>query len=521
MENVYLDHVYKNLPRVLSLFDNDLSSASYGFGDRLHWAWGLSDFANGTYQGAAHGFARLWVAGLWPYPTSQSKFLERIDSLFIATRNIVRKNGSLEEAFPNEGSYCVTALVAFDLLCALDLLKDTVDKSTQERWKTIIKPLIEYLLVSDEQHALISNHLATAVAALFRWYGLTSEVRADVKARLLLDRIVKGQSSEGWFTEYEGFDPGYQSLATYYLADIYFKQKDLQIRNLLEHSLEFLKYFIHPDGSFGGAYGSRCTRFYAPGGITALSSELPLARRICVEMSSSIKNFKVVSLSEIDEPNLIPFFNSFCWAASILAKKSEIHDDYAESRSLPNLQSENFFKFFKIAGILVSKSQDLYYILNIKKGGVLYAFEKHKCIKIDCGVVFSNNKNVLGSTNFWDPDIKYTIENDEITIESRVVEMPKKLPTPIEFLAIRMLSLTLFKSYFFREYIKKALVKFLITKKRFWPVKNKRKVLIGGKLKIIDESYIPRGYSKIDEIFNFIPVHMASKGYWQIQDEDG
>ena len=27
-------------------------------------------------------------------------------------------------AFPNEGSYCVTALVAFDLLCAADLLRD-------------------------------------------------------------------------------------------------------------------------------------------------------------------------------------------------------------------------------------------------------------------------------------------------------------------------------------------------------------------------------------------------------------
>jgi hypothetical protein len=520
MENVYLNQVHKNLPRILSLFDNDLSSASYGFGDRFHWAWGLSDFANGTYQGAAHGFARLWVAGLWPYPTSKAKFLERINSLFIATGKITRKNGSLEEAFPNEGSYCVTALVAFDLLCALDLLKDTVDRRTHEQWKNIIKPLIEYLLVSDERHALISNHLATAVAALFRWYELTSDVRADVKAKTLLDRIVIGQSSEGWFSEYGGFDPGYQSLATYYLADIYFTQKDLHIRNLLEHSLEFLKYFIHPDGSIGGSYGSRCTRFYAPGGITALSSELPLAKKICSEMSLSIKNSKVVGLSEIDESNLIPFFNSYCWAASIFMKELKNQEDYVDLGLLPNSQPENFSKFFKKAGILVSKSQDLYYILNIKKGGIIYAFEKQKCVKVDCGVVFSNKKNMLGSTNFWDPNIEYKIEDDKIIIKSRVVAMPKKLPTPIEFLVIRILSLTFFRSYWAREYIKNLLVEFLITKKIFWPVKNTRKIVIGGELKITDDSDIPNGYSKVEGISNFVPIHMASKGYWQIQDED-
>ena len=38
-------------------FDNDQTSLSYGMGDRYHWAWGLIDFGNGTFQGAAHGLA--------------------------------------------------------------------------------------------------------------------------------------------------------------------------------------------------------------------------------------------------------------------------------------------------------------------------------------------------------------------------------------------------------------------------------------------------------------------------------
>ena len=39
-----------------------------------------------------------------------------------ASRRLTRRDGSLEEAFPHEGSYCVTTLVAFDLLCTLELL---------------------------------------------------------------------------------------------------------------------------------------------------------------------------------------------------------------------------------------------------------------------------------------------------------------------------------------------------------------------------------------------------------------
>ncbi len=106
-KNPYLEEIKINLPRLLSLFDIDQTSNSHGMGDRYHWAWGLIDFGNGTYQGAAHGLARLWQAGLWPYKTSKKNFIDRINSIFEAANNLKRKDGSLEESFPREGSYCV------------------------------------------------------------------------------------------------------------------------------------------------------------------------------------------------------------------------------------------------------------------------------------------------------------------------------------------------------------------------------------------------------------------------------
>ena len=127
MEKIYHKIIKQNLPRVLELIDSDRTSISYGLGDRYYWAWGLIDFGNATYQGFAHGMSRLWVSGLWPYPTSKKRFLERINALFLGAKTLTRKDGSLEEAFPNEGSYCVSALIAFDLLCALDLLSSDIE----------------------------------------------------------------------------------------------------------------------------------------------------------------------------------------------------------------------------------------------------------------------------------------------------------------------------------------------------------------------------------------------------------
>ena len=96
-ENTYLYQVEKNLPRLLSLFDTDQTNASYGLGDRYHWAWGLIDFANGTFQGAVHGLARLWVSGQWPYPTNKIDFICRINSMFKGAKILIKKDGSLEE----------------------------------------------------------------------------------------------------------------------------------------------------------------------------------------------------------------------------------------------------------------------------------------------------------------------------------------------------------------------------------------------------------------------------------------
>ena len=514
--NIYLDEVSVVLPRLLALFDQDKTSTSHGMVDRYYWAWGLSDFGNGTFQGAAHGMARLWVHGLWPYPTKKPAFVARIDALFMAANSLTRKDGSLEEAFPNEGSYCVTALVAFDLLCAQELLKSEIDQATQARWLSVIEPMIGYLIKSDETHALISNHLATAVAALVRWHALTNDKKSENRARILLERILSHQSAEGWFKECDGADPGYQTLCTYYLADVHGKRPDWSLLEPLRRSVEFLWHFAHPDGSFGGLYGSRCTRFYYPAGLEALAAELPEAAALASFMSKSIAQHTVVTLGTMDEPNLVPMFNTYCWAATLR------HECKAElsAPALPCLTLRERIEF-PLAGMLVDGRPRHYTVISTHKGGVVMHFRDQKLTIHDAGVVVRSPNGKLGSSQAYAPENDIKLKGDTLTIRAAISPMPKRLPRPVDFLLLRMFCITIFRIPAVREWIKQQLVRLLITRRNSLPAVNVREIKLGFDLAILDSLEAPAGYTTMPNPGPFVPIHMASQGYWQIQDEEG
>lgn len=515
MNNPYLKQVYACLPKVLSLTDTDKTNFSYGMGDRFFWAWGLIDFGNSTFQGLAHGLSLLWKEGLWPYDTNKDLFVERVNSLFIGANKLMRNNGSLEEAFPNEGSYCVTALVAYDLLCALENMEHEITDSMRNNWLGIIKPAISFLLENDEKHGLISNHLATASAALYRWSIFTNSDAARCKADILLTRILQNQSSEGWYVEYQGADPGYQSLCMFYLADIYNKIPKEELLKSLELSCYFLQHFVHPDGSYGGTYGSRNTRFFCPGGFEKLYKKIPYAASLCHHMAESIDKHLVVTLDCIDEPNLSPWFNAYCRAASEFSDNRKVNIRPLKVQC--ELQEER--KVFNDAGIFISNGKNHYTIINWHKGGTVVHFDQNTKVFEDCGVVFKNQKDRLASTQVYSKSNRVDIGNSYISIESEICEMTKKRPTPISFLILRIMCLSVFRLSVIREFVKLKLAKYLITRTKSWRINNYRTIEIGENLNITDVHTLPKGVQKIDGISSFISIHMASKGYWQVQDE--
>ena len=148
--NPYLYIIYSIIPRLLALYDNDQTSHTYGVGDRYRWAWKLIDFGNATFQGAAHGLSRLLVNNMLPEYFSARAVISRIDAMFFGVESLRYANGSLEEAFPYESSFSVSALIAYDLLSSVELLSSYIDAQTRTRFLKVIAPIINFLHQADE-----------------------------------------------------------------------------------------------------------------------------------------------------------------------------------------------------------------------------------------------------------------------------------------------------------------------------------------------------------------------------------
>ncbi len=73
---------------------------------------------------------------------------------------------------------------------------------------------------------------------------------------------------------------GYLTATISFLAKYFQKSQDPSVVDPLKVAIAFAGHFIHPDGSFGGEYGSRATFHFYPHSFEVMSSLAPEWRRI-------------------------------------------------------------------------------------------------------------------------------------------------------------------------------------------------------------------------------------------------
>jgi len=515
MTSVYVEALHRALPRLLASFNADPTSPLAGVGDRYHWGWKLIDFPNGTFQGAVHGLAILSSLKLLPDYVGEAQVLSLIRGIIAGLGSITARNGSLDEALPHEASYCVTALVAADVLAAREWLGDALSQEERQEWLETVRPLIGFLMRQDEHHALISNHLASGALAMFRWHAASGDSTSETRGRLWLDRILQQQSEEGWFREYGGADPGYQSWCTTQLAQLHILRPDLGLSDALGKSLAFLSYAAHPDGSFGGAYGTRNTRFLLPGGVELLGRQDDNAGALASFARKSIRDFACVSLDSIDAGNLVPFFNDYALAASAERQNGELPTGV----KLP-CHSNCGRKWFPDSGWLVDCGASHYSIINLKRGGAVLHFHNTVLCIDDPGVVVRDRDGRLYSSQPGQaeafPDNITSV--DRISVRFGLMPVVRPVPGAFDFVILRLLSITLFRSLYLGNLVKRALARFLISRSPR-PVGNiVRNIKLGEDLSINDTIEEPADFRQVSNTRNFSAIHMASQGYWQRND---
>ena len=498
----YKDILKSNQKRLLNLFNLDTFSSTIGFGDRKYWAWKTIDFPNATFQS---GVKSLAISVKLDIALDKNLYLEIIDKVIFAIPNIRNKNKSFNEAFPNENSYCVTALVIYDILFCIDLLKDHINQHKIEKYFSIVEPSINYLINNEEKHAIISNHLATAAAALCLWQELTGKHKNSYKK--IIDKIIINQSDEGWYKEYEGPDPGYQTLCLQYLSTIIKKTNDKKLKISLQKSFKFLYYLIHPDGTTGGLYGSRNTEVVYPGGLSLLRNISDHSSLCFHFLSKGIFNGFSLLPQDIDSDNYIPLLNSFASAAlnekNISRNKNKLKPFFVLSGK----------KHFKDSGIEVFSNDNYYSILNYKKGGTLLVYDilSKKCV-YESGGIFLIKSGKKYSTQIFD---KSVIKNEDGTFISSLYNNNEKYPSHFQTVLIRLLSISFFKIPSVVEIFKKVIVKMLITRKSRTNIRIKTFVDYKKHNIHITHNFLQDiGECNLYVGKKFKSIHMASSGYF-------
>jgi len=516
MENSVLLQNYKVACRhLLSAQDRDAYSLTRGCFDRRYWGWKLVDFPEATFQRNVYPLA-WWL----DHDRSLSPGMKRMltDSIVAGltySTCIQHADGSFDQAFPHEHSFGATAFLLHPLLEAYKVVRDVCSLPTRGSIEKSLQRSAHFLCSHEETHGFISNHIAGAALSLLTAARFFKETCLEQRASDLLERILMRQSKEGWFLEYDGADPGYQTLGMYYLAQIYRLRPEARLREALDRSISFLSWFIHPDGTFGGEYGSRRTAIYYPGGLALLGKESPLALRMTRFMMESAEAGRTASLGDMDMGNLAPLLSNLALVLDV-----ESHD----KRKLPPLPWEvagNGQDFLE-AGLSIRSTKRYYAVVGVSNGGVLKVFDRQKKTLLwnDGGYTGQMGRYWI-TTQMTDPHAEYKVAEGEVQFDKSFYIMPRSQPTPWQFVILRLINLTLMHSIHLGNMIKSILVKLLMRGTRRVPLTLSRAIRFEETRIVVRDELRLSKKIKLYWLQNgrpFVSIHMASAKYFENPD---
>ncbi len=510
--SIYAQLALGQAPRLLSLLDREPDSASHGSFDREHWAWKFRDFPLGMMQTAAYPLALLWSRPLEANPFHRSPQLREWIAAAIE-RTLARQhpNGAFDAFAPFEQDPGPTLGVVHGLCEAVRLLRDELPPAVLQRFLAALRRACDFALTRPEQetHAFISNHWALFAVTYLDAHELLGHPRYRERAGRIIERILREQSPDGWYNEYGGPDPGYESLGIHQLAVYWQRTGEARVLDSLRRAVEFYAHCVHPDGGVGGDYGSRHTALYFPGGFEMLSREAPRAASVAAFLRDRLARGNVVTPAIADPENLIPLLYSYLEAAHAAGETG------AAAMPCQSLQGERRFEH---SGIVVAGAPPYYAVVHTRKGGVCRIFDRReeRIAYEDAGYL------LRAGGRLWTSQLAGMSEPlpavpGQAGCVARFARVQELLPTPARFLLLRLLNLTLFRSRALGNWLRNRIIARLILARHPGPFQVRREVAfapdaVNFRDQLIAESSAQAGSLALPR--RFAAIHMGSAKYF-------
>lgn len=500
---------------MLSGQNRDKYSLSYGCFDRRYWGWKMTDYPESTFQRNVYPLSLfLRKAREEERKAEIAVFSESVKSGIEFALAIQHADGSFDQAFPNEHSFGATAFLIHPLLNAYKTVQNEYSESQKNRIESGLFRAVDFLCNNKETHGRITNHLAGAALSLLEGFEFFNEPRFKKHFDSLTELIFSLQSPEGWFMEYEGADPGYQTLCLYYLTQVYRRKPDEKMRDALGKVIDFISWFAHPDGTFGGEYGSRRTSVFYPGGVALLAGEFSMAERLLYFMLESIGGARTVTLRDVDMGNLAPLLENY-----MAVLENPLTESDQPAGLLPWERGKTS-RDFSHAGLHIRATQKYYAVIGTSNGGVIKVFGRKdkRVLYNDSGYAgrARNNKHI--TTQVTNLGRRLEVEDNEIVIHASFFEMQRLMPTPFRLVILRFLNLSLMRSRRIREWVKQKLAGVLMKNRRSFPLALTRVIKFEPEHVVLKDTLTPKKKVNLSWLVcgrPFVSIHMASAGYFE------
>jgi hypothetical protein len=508
--NPYRDAAIEQAWRLAALVDRNPHSPTRGSFSRTHWAWKFSDFPYPRMQEGVYALVCLQAIDDPNNPLRGSGNVERWAAWgFEYWTTLQHANGAYDEAYPFEQCLAATAFTSFYVGAAFARSRATLNPALSARVEGALRRAADWLCTHDETHGLLSNHLGVAVAALEQSARAFNEPRYGARARFFLERIFSHQSAEGWLREYDGADIGYGTHGFFYLA-AYWKMTGCErTREALDRFAEFLAYFIHPDGTIGGEYGSRNTEFYYPAGFEMLSGVSPASAAIASALRGAVRDRQVCGVWSMDDFNLMPMLNNLLFA-------SEAYDDRAAGSVLP-CAAAPFRKYFAEAGLWIVNTAGYYAVAGLCKGGTVSLFDKatRRMTARHSGLIATAaGRRFTSQDHTLSPAVQWSDSGDAVTLDVPWKPLGATVFNSWLFIAFRIFTLTVGRVPFVSQWLKDTLVHVLIRRKARVAVTHRRRlVATADGIDIEDDLQLPWTSGELDAVEQFTAIHMGSSLY--------
>jgi len=374
---VYLTKALGDLPRLIGAIDRNPLSPTYGCFDRQYWHYRTAAFPSAMYQEAVLPLA---LAYRHPLPENrwhkQPRLLElAVAGMRFAVRSI-HPDGSCDDYYPYERALGAAVFSLVAIARAYELLG-----LADEEIRAGILRRARWVAEHDESGRL-TNHHALAALGLLHASRLTGEGSLARAAEARLDRVLQWQDTEGWFHEYDGADPGYQTVTIDCLAKCrgmigaaemnrhqLSDEQSLRARvdDSLARAVDFARHFLHPDDTYGGEYGSRGTSHFQPHGCELLARHNAAAADLA---DAYLRALAAGQAAEMADDRLLAHRTGNFLEAYLDWSPERPDGDALASTG----DGEESIHHFPAAGLLVRRAGNVQTIVSTARGGVFKHF---------------------------------------------------------------------------------------------------------------------------------------------------